>query len=213
MIRINLVPPEIAEKRRDEQRWKWVWLGAGIVVFALVLFYSVMSFSVIGKQAEVASIKQQADSLRAQTTRFQIFQQKQADLSTRASALASASQGRVDWARLLNELGLVVPTDIYLTAFNGSEPPAGQSGGTVSMSGVAVAGDTAGKGYKEVAKTLVRLADLQQLDSIWLNNAATAVNASAASTATVAPTVSFDLTAKISSHGTLPPVTVTASGQ
>ena len=40
MIRINLLPPEITEKRKDEERWRYVALGAVVpdIVLATVWF-------------------------------------------------------------------------------------------------------------------------------------------------------------------------------
>jgi Tfp pilus assembly protein PilN len=210
VIRINLIPPEIVQKRKDEKRWQWVGLGTVVLAVVIALVYSVLLFQVVGKQADVASVKQEAADLQSETSRFQIFQQQQADLQLREAAVAAASQGRVDWARMFNELGLVLPSDSYLTAFNGSEGSAGAEG-VVTLSGVANdhPDNNAKSGYKTVAKALVRLADLQQLDSVWLTNAALQVSATSTNTA---PPINFDLTAKIASGAALKPVTVTPSG-
>lgn len=171
MIRINLLPPEITQKRKDEQRWKYVLAGALAIVVVLAVFYMVVFVMVQAKQADVAASKQEGEQLQGQTARFQIFQQKEADLQERETIYKNTKQGRVDWAQLCNEVALVLPTDIYLDTLAGQEPAAG---GVVSFSGQAVhmtvEDSEAGNGFKSVAKMLVRLNELSQLDTVWLTS-------------------------------------------
>jgi Tfp pilus assembly protein PilN len=117
-------------------------------------------------------VQQQAATLQSQTSRFQIFQAKEADLNARTSAVDAATTGRIDWARMLDELGLVLPTDVYLTSFTGTDAGSGASGSAVTLAGQAVdePDDTPDHGYKSIATMLVRLADMRQLDSVWLTN-------------------------------------------
>lgn len=171
MIRINLIPPEILQARKDEALFKWIWLGGVVSAVVLVLFWGVMFLQVMSSTAEVASIQAQAAQLQSETSRFSIFQQKEAELQIRRSAVAAATHGRVDWARLLNELGLVLPNDIYLTSFTGSDN-AGSGDSIVTMAGKGLDDpeDSPNIGYKSIAKMLVRFADMEQLDSVWLTN-------------------------------------------
>jgi Tfp pilus assembly protein PilN len=173
VIRINLIPPEILQRRRDEGRWRWVWIGGGVLAIVLVLFWGVMFLTVASSSTDVASIQQQATGLQAQTSRFQLFQAQQNDLAARQAAVAAATQGRIDWATLLDDVGLVLPTDIYLTSFTGTDAGAGANS-AVTLAGKAIPDEdgTTDGGYKPVAKMLVRLADLSQLDSVWLTNMA-----------------------------------------
>ena len=173
MIRINLLPPEITQKRKDEQNWKYVLAGALVLVVLLAVAYMVVFVMVSAKQSDVAAAKQEVEQLQGQTSRFQIFQQKEADLQARRTIYANTKQGRVDWAQLCNEVALVLPTDIYLDTMTGQEP---EGGGVVSLAGQAVhmtvEDSDAGSGFKSVAKMLVRLTELSQLDSVWLSSVA-----------------------------------------
>ncbi len=213
MIRINLIPPEIVQKRKDEQRWQWIAVGGVVLAVVIALVYAVMFFQVVGQQSEVASIRQQAASLQAETSRFQIFQQKQSELQTVQAAITAASKDRVDWAQMLDDIGLVLPTDSFLTAFNGTEGSSGTPG-NITMSGNAVdhPDDPSESGYRSVAKALVRFADLAELDSVWLTDAQVQSTSSNVTTTTTAPYIAFDLTAKISPQASLAPVTLVPSG-
>jgi hypothetical protein len=73
MIRINLLPPEITEKRRAEQRWKYVVFGAVALYAVLAVFWFVMYLNVTGRSADVAAKKQEAQSLNTQAESFKIF--------------------------------------------------------------------------------------------------------------------------------------------
>lgn len=202
MIRINLIPPEILQHRVDERRWKWIALAGGLVGVVLVLFWAFMALQVAAATAEVDSIEQDAASLETQTSQFQVFQQIESDLGVRRDAVVSAKAGAVEWSRMLYELGLVLPKDIYLTSFTGTD--AGANGASiVSLAGQAVdkLSDSPDNGYKSVAKMLVRLADLDQLGSVWLSN----TSVGAATGAGTAPMIGWTVSAKISSDASATP--------
>lgn len=173
MIRINLIPPEILQSRKDEARWKWVWLGAGVVALLVAMWWGVLYIQVASSTSDVASIQQQAASEQAQASRFEIFKQQESDLSVRKAAVAAAIKDRINWAKMLYELGLVLPNDVYLTTFTGTDNGGSGTGDSVvTMAGEAVdePDDSPNNGYKSVARMLVRLSDLQQLDSVWLTS-------------------------------------------
>ena len=198
MIRINLIPPEILQRRRDEVRWRWLWLGALIVAVALGLFYVVMFFNTVGIQAQVANTKEQADTLQESARIFSVFRQRESELSARKSAVLAAATGRVDWANMLDELGLVLPTDMYLTSLAGSEAGVSQPVGSVTLAGQAVPVSdlqAPGQGYKSVAKALVRLTEMEQLDSVWLTQAGVAPSTDSSQ---VVPSITWQISAKIS---------------
>jgi Tfp pilus assembly protein PilN len=201
VIRINLIPPEILQNRRDERRWKWMALAGGVIAAVLVLFWAFMALQVTASAAEVDSIVAEVTGLEAQAAQFQVFQRTEADLAVRKSAVAAATAGAVDWARMLYELGLVLPKDIYLTQFTGADAGVGGAS-TVNLTGEAVdkLNDSPDNGYKSVAKMLVRLADLNQLESVWLSS--TSVPAVIGATE---PMISWSVSARISSGATATP--------
>jgi Tfp pilus assembly protein PilN len=177
VIRINLLPPEISQKRRDEHRWQWVIVAGVVTAVVFAGVFMLLQFQVSMKQGEVASVKQQAAVLGEQAQRFQIFQVKQAELENRRTIVDGALAGRVDWSRLLSEVAIVLPSDVYLTQMGASQPSAGAAGapgtpGQLTLSGQAndVPDDVPDLGYRSIAKLLSRLADLEQLDAVWLTD-------------------------------------------
>jgi Tfp pilus assembly protein PilN len=200
VIRINLIPPEILQNRKDEQRWKWMALVGVVVVAVLVLFWAFMALEVTASTTEVDSIVQEVTGLEAQAAQFQVFQATEADLNVRKGAVLAAKSGSIQWAQMLYELGLVLPKDIYLTSFSGVD--AGTEGGSnLSLVGVAMdRRSNPDNGYKSVAKMLVRLAELDQLGSVWLSNTTLAQP-----TGNIMPNISWNVSAKITTTATPSP--------
>lgn len=176
MIRINLLPPEITQKRKDEQRWRYVVLGAILAAAVLALAFVIVQVQVSLKQNEVAAVKQQAAALAESAAKFQVFQQKEADLASRKVTAGQALQGRVDWSKLLSEVAMVLPTDAYLTRIAAQEPKPASGAtaaqqGRLSLDGRALdyPNDAPDLGFKSVAKFLLRLAELDLLSGVWLS--------------------------------------------
>jgi Tfp pilus assembly protein PilN len=224
MIRINLLPPEIVQKRKDEKRWRWVALGGVVAIAIVVLGFAVLQFQVSVKQAEVASIRQQAAALKEKADKFRIFQQKKTDLATRKQIANSALAGRMDWSKLLAELCLVLPSDIYLQRIGVSEPKMSPpSPGSLSVDGRALdyPNDIPDLGYKSVAKLLVRLTELDSLDNVWLTSsskpappvAQTTTEDAGDESGAAATTIDYYITFSITSQVTVPSTaTANASG-
>ena len=170
-------------------------LAGGVIAAVLVMFWAFMALQVTASTAEVESVVTQATQLETQAQEFQVFQKTEADLNMRKNAVVAAKAGAVDWARMLYEIGLVLPKDIYLTAFTGTD--AGASGNSVvNLTGQAVdkVSDSPDNGYKSVATMLVRLADLDQLDFVWLSNTSIAAAASSGTAPMIGWTVSTRIT-------------------
>jgi Tfp pilus assembly protein PilN len=192
VIRINLIPPEILQSRKDERRWKWVWLAGGIAALVVAIFWAATYLQVSAASTEVASIQQQVAELQGQTARFAVFSQAEDQLRVRQESVDAAIKGRIDWSEMLYELGLVLPSDVYLTTFTGVDNAG--TGSVVTMAGQAVydPDDVPANGYKSIAKMLVRLTELKELNSVWLTSATLGVG-----TDTTAPMYQWAVNASI----------------
>lgn len=168
MLRINLLPAEILEKRRFERQIRYVVLGGALVLALLAAVYAVLMFQVNLMRGDLQDRQQLEADLRAQADAFAVFEQKESELRARQETAAAALAGRVNWGRLANELSLVLPAEVWLTELTCSETDG------VNLTAIAIDSpdDVPDVGHKAVAKTLVRLADLEQITSVWLNTSA-----------------------------------------
>ncbi|HET6497872.1 MAG TPA: hypothetical protein VFH17_02305 [Coriobacteriia bacterium] len=166
MVRINLLPQEIIEKRRFERSVRYVALGGAALLVVLLGAYGLLSVQVNRGNVELQERQQTAANLLAQAEAFSVFEERESDLEARLALADQALAGRVDWGRLANELSLVVPSDVWLVNLAADE----EMGLTLFARAVDSATDVPDTGHKAVAATLVRLADLEQLSSVWLSS-------------------------------------------
>lgn len=166
MVRINLLPQEIIEKRRFERNLRYVMLGGVAALVVLFAVYGLLAMQVASANAELQDRQQTEANLRAQAEAFSIFEEKESDLEARLALADQALAGRVDWGRLANELSLIMPSDVWVVTLTGDE----EQGVTMFARAVDSETDVPDVGHKAVAKTLVRMTDLEQLSSVWLSS-------------------------------------------
>lgn len=200
MMRINLLPPEILERRRAEKRIGWVILAAISIAVVLAGVWTFGYFRVQAKQDELAALQQQVQSTNAQANQLAIFEQRAAELQTRRGLVSLALGDRRDWARLLDEISLVLPADMWVQTISANEE------GGLGINGYALDGatDSPDAGHKSVAKALVRLAELDSLYDVWLTSSTKAdfqdssVIQFSITTKVVAPTVEGEAATAVS---------------
>lgn len=166
MIRINLIPPEITQKRRSESR---LLLMVGVFLVAMVLMgaFAAVMFAQVGfKEDEVAAATQELESVKLQAERFRVFEDTEKELELRAQIAEETMQGAIDWSRLCEEVSLVLPDDVWLSAINANEV----DGMTLVGRALDYLDDAPDVGHKAIARTLVRLTDLEQLYNVWLTS-------------------------------------------
>ncbi len=164
MMRVNLLPPEILERRQAERRGVWVIVGAIAVAVVLAGVWGFASYRLQARQDELAAVQQQVQAVQAQADQLAIFETRAAELEARKATVQAAMGGRVDWAKLLDELSLVLSSDMWVSTIAVSESTG------LSMAGYAIDSpdDVPDLGHKAIAKGLVRLAELESLSDVWL---------------------------------------------
>lgn len=167
-MRVNLLPPEILERRTAEKRIGWVVVGAIVVALLLAGVWATAVFKLQAQKDELASIEQETQAIQAQADQLAIFEMRASELDDRREIVQTALGGRVDWPRLLDEVSLVLPSDLWAQTI-----VVDQDAG-LSLAGYAVdsPSDAPDLGHKAIAKGLVRLADLDPLYDVWLVNSA-----------------------------------------
>ncbi len=169
MRAVNLLPREEATKSFAAKRGVVFGAVGGTALATVVLASMLMSAggSVGSKQSEL-------DSLRAQIAAIPPAPVKDtsdedvlaADKGARVGALSAAISGRVAWDRVLRQVSLVLPEDVWLTnlaavAPGGATPPPAGTGFTLT-----------GATYSQngVARFLSRLAVVPDLQNVRLQS-------------------------------------------
>ncbi len=149
--RVNLLPPEIAEKQKA--RKVQAALGAALVaaVGVVALLYVVQLGNVSDAQAEVDAAAQQKTRLAEQRADLQSVADVYARVASREAVLRTALAQDIAWSSYLNDLMLTIPDNVWLTSLEATQslvgargavaaktlPGAAASLGTVTFEGVA----------------------------------------------------------------------------
>lgn len=169
MRAVNLLPRE--EAKRSFEAKRGVVFGA---VGGTALATAVLASMAISAGGAVGSKQSELDSLRAQIAAIPPAEVKDtsaddavvADKSARVGALSAALSGRVAWDRVLRQISLVLPGDVWLTNLAAVAPTG--AGAAPGSSGLTLTGST--YSHSGVARFLSRLAVLPDLANVRLQS-------------------------------------------
>ena len=165
---INLLPPEIAERRAVRQL-----LGLLVVVLVVVLALTggIVYLAGNGKaeaQASLSSQQAETQRLQRQVSSLSSAKQAQTELQAAKAALQAAMANEVLWSRYLDELRTQLPDGVRFT--NVAIAPAGATSTTSSPATAATAATTAPASSNAVASiTISGKAVSQDAVADWLD--------------------------------------------
>lgn len=120
------------------------------------------------KEALAAAQRTNAD-LRAQIAQLSEAQEKQAQLEASQTLVGTVLATDVSWSRLLQEVARTIPSDVWLTSFNGQVTPA-PGGVTAALDGE-VDFSARGLDFPSVASWLQRMSEIPSFADFWVPNA------------------------------------------
>jgi Tfp pilus assembly protein PilN len=194
MRAVNLIPPE---ERRGGHGTPgrsggavYILLGAlGILVVAIAA-YVLTNNSITDKKAELAKVTNDATVAETQAAALGPYRDFASLKQTRATTVASLAASRFDWERVMRQLAIVLPNDVWLTSVVGTVAPgvafssgggAGSAGGTGSLRSavqspaIELVGCTTSQA--EVSRVMVRLRQLDGVTRVSLGSSEKAANA------------------------------------
>lgn len=130
---VNLIP--IEERRGPGQPMRggplaYIVLGALLLALGGVLLLVVTNGQIADRKAEVAELRQQAAATEAQANHLAPYIQFHELHGSRVTTVANLANSRFDWERVMRQLALILPKDVWLTNLTGSvRPDAGVGGG------------------------------------------------------------------------------------
>ena len=147
------------------------YVVVGVLAAALVgVTLMVMTNNKISdREAERASLESQVARAEAESQRLASFAEFASLQEARQQTVSSLARSRFDWERVLRELAIVIPTEVWLTALNATVSPdvtvsggtsTGSAGGTESIAGPSLQIEGCAAGHEAVAKFLAALQDI-----------------------------------------------------
>jgi Tfp pilus assembly protein PilN len=172
---VNLLPSKKEERERTRRKPNLVALGGVVAAVAVTAVMAMLFLNASGavteQQAEVDNLRVQLGAIPPPAPRDTSGDALTAEKDGRLNALAAALSNRVAWDRVLREISLVTPDDIWFTSLQASSPAA--SGGAAPAPEAAPSGggfSITGRTYSHdsVARMLSRLELVPNLDQVKL---------------------------------------------
>lgn len=164
MVRVNLLPREVIERRKYEQLYRYVFIGAvGMVLIVLFAYAGIM---LLGQQKsdDLQALQEDSKQYQSQADAFGVFEAKEQELLAREQVAQTALAGRINMGMLAEEVSLVLPDEVWLGSMTISE----KDGLTLAGNTPRSTSESVDIAYKSIAKLLVRLNELPTLFDVWL---------------------------------------------
>jgi Tfp pilus assembly protein PilN len=144
---VNLIPQE--ERRGEHAAMRsgpLVYIAVGVLVVALagVSALVLTNNEIADRKDEVAQLRREDAAAQARAERLSPYVQFRTLHDQRIATVTSLADSRFDWERVMRELSLVLPADVWLTGLNASVAPGvtledASSGGDSSAAGLRAA--------------------------------------------------------------------------
>jgi type IV pilus assembly protein PilM len=161
MRRISLLPPEELVVR--EQRRQLVWVLTAVAgLFALLLMLWLVRGTQVGsenRKANEAEVRVQA--LQRQVNQLQDLTALQTELRNRQLAAQAVLADDIAWTRVLQDVAVAIPNDVWLTSFTGHKGAGGTSVSTAVFQAM-------GFDQTSTARWLLRIGDLSEFNGLWV---------------------------------------------
>jgi Tfp pilus assembly protein PilN len=138
---VNLIP---ADQRRGEQATlrtgplAYMLLGALVLALAGVTALVLTENQISDRKGEVVTLKREDAAAQAQAKRLAAYSQFRALSEQRVATVTSLADSRFDWERVMRELALVLPSNVWLSELEATATPSvsvgGEGGGSSSTS-------------------------------------------------------------------------------
>ncbi|NLM46292.1 MAG: PilN domain-containing protein [Firmicutes bacterium] len=134
MIKINLLPAEIAAEQRRKSRQKWCSLAVLLLAALLLGIFGKLDCLAQQTAAEIAGIQKQRAFVERDIEQYEPLSELQKSLDVKKNLLTIAMGAEFGWRETLAELGGQIPASVRLTnlelVFDGAS-------GTLTLHGLA----------------------------------------------------------------------------
>lgn len=164
--RVSLLPAEIVVRERE--RRQVAVAAAAVAGFAAILMglYTLRANELRDAEDDAAAAEARTDQLRAELAQLRDVEALEADIATRRQTVSTVLDGDVEWTRLVQEIATVLPSDVWITSFQGDRSP-----GEITVTAM-------GFDQTSTARWLLRLEELASLDGLWVPSSTKTTGAS-----------------------------------
>jgi Tfp pilus assembly protein PilN len=134
---VNLIPPEQRHGQRASMRGgplAYIVIGALVAALAGVTLLVVTGNEISERKTEIVQVEREDAVAKARAARLDAYTQFRSVHDQRVATVTSLANSRFDWERVMRELALVLPGDVWLTNLTGTDAPAVNPDGAASVS-------------------------------------------------------------------------------
>jgi Tfp pilus assembly protein PilN len=134
---VNLIPAEERPGRRPPLRsgpLAYVLVGALAAALIGVTVLFVTSNQISDRTAEISQLESEKTTVEARARALDAYTQFHSVREQRVATVTSLADSRFDWERVMRELALVLPGDVWLTNLTGTASPEVSPDGAASVS-------------------------------------------------------------------------------
>lgn len=140
---VNLIPPEDRPGRRKPARGgplAYIVVGALAAALLGVTTLVTTSNTISDRKAEISKLQGEVSTTKVKAESLSSYVQFNQVHEQRMATIGSLADSRFDWERVMRELALILPRDVWLTSLDATASPeasAGSEGGSSLRAGVA----------------------------------------------------------------------------
>jgi Tfp pilus assembly protein PilN len=176
---VNLIPPEDRHGEHAPLRsgpLAYMVLGALVALLAGVTVLVLTNNQISESKAEIATLESEDAAAQARAVSLSAYTQFRAMSEQRVATVASLADSRFDWERVMRELALILPSDVWLVSLDASASPdssSGESGGSglrAEVAGPALALSGCAEGQEGVAGFVTALKDIDGVTRVGVQS-------------------------------------------
>jgi Tfp pilus assembly protein PilN len=133
----NLIPSEERPGARKSSRsgpLAYIVVGALVAALAGVTLLVLANNQISDREAEVSRLQSQQAAVEARAAKLAAFTQFHSVRDQRVTTITNLADSRFDWQRVMRELSLILPGNVWLTSLTGTVRPEVSVNGAASIS-------------------------------------------------------------------------------
>lgn len=176
MTRIDLIPPELVEKKQAQRIILLMAAGFGVILFILAFIYGLSFIRIVTVKAEIDFLQKERARVEAAASKLKPYEARKNELASRQKLISEITADEVFWATILNGISMVTPNDVWLKDFKADISPLLQAktqattttggGAQPASQPINITGFTFS--HSGVARWLVRLNEINEFSDVWL---------------------------------------------
>jgi Tfp pilus assembly protein PilN len=176
MTQVNLLPADV-RRRQETRRFTGLVITAGAIVVGLLIVVLFLQSSRLSKANQDLAQQQATNSaLQTQIRGLAQFQQLKQQVSAERSLVMGLTSGQVKWSGALQDVSMVIPSQMYLTMMSGTlnQTEGSSSASPAPAAGAGLVGSVAFQGFatdqQSIAVWLTRLESVKGWVNAWVTS-------------------------------------------